>query len=41
MGVGLNFFSDLNGIASNRLRASWLCRLLAEIPGEKSPRGVA
>jgi hypothetical protein len=41
MGVGLNFFSDLSGIASKRLRASWLRRLLAEIPGENTPRGVA
>jgi len=37
MGVGLNFLSDLNGIASNRLRASWLRRLLAEMPGENTP----
>jgi hypothetical protein len=27
MGVGLNFFSDLSGIASKRLRAGWLRRL--------------
>jgi hypothetical protein len=41
MGVGLNFFPDLSGIASKRLRACWLRWLLAEIPSENTPRGVA